>query len=134
MEETLKKPAVRGSLALLCCILWGSAFPAIKLSYQSLEIGPSEIGEQILFAGYRFFLAGIMIFIFYTLLGKKQEMKYKAGSLTTIIKLAILLTFLQYILFYIGLSGASGSQGSIISGTASFFQIIFAHYINIFIS
>ena len=127
-ERFFRHPLGMTISAITATFLWGSAFPVIKLSYQSMEIGPSEIGEQILFAGYRFFLAGIMIFIFYTLLGKKQEMKYKTGSFTTIMKLALLLTFLQYILFYIGLSGASGSQGSIISGTASFFQIIFAHY------
>ena len=45
---------------IYCCnssnFLWGSAFPFIKLSYAELGIQPQEVGEQILFAGYRFLL------------------------------------------------------------------------------
>ena len=39
-------------------LLWGSAYPFIKLSYAHLHIGSSETFEQLLFAGYRFTLAG----------------------------------------------------------------------------
>ena len=109
--------------------LWGSAFPVIKLSYQYLEIGPNEVGEQILFAGYRFFMAGIFIIAFYSLMGKKSDFKFQQSSLSTVVTLAVLMTFLQYFFFYIGLSRATGVQGSIIAGTASFFQILLAHFL-----
>ena len=128
-EAFFRHPAGMALSAILATFLWGSAFPVIKLSYTSLEIGPNEIGEQILFAGYRFFLAGILIFLFYTLIGRKEEMKFQPSSWKLITILALLMTFFQYLFFYIGLSGATGTQGSIISGTASFFQIIFAHFL-----
>lgn len=128
-EAFFRHPLGMALSAIVATFLWGSAFPVIKLSYQYLDIGPNEVGEQILFAGYRFFLSGLLIFIFFTLLGKKKEMKFTKSSLPVVIKIAILMTFLQYFFFYIGMSTATGIQGSIISGTASFFQIIFAHFL-----
>ncbi|MGN1385299.1 MAG: DMT family transporter [Bacillus sp. (in: firmicutes)] len=128
-EAFFRHPLGMALSVIAATFLWGSAFPVIKLSYQYLEIGPNEVGEQILFAGYRFFLAGIFIMAFYALIGKKADFKIQKSSLSTILTLAVLMTFLQYFFFYIGLSRATGVQGSIIAGTASFFQIIFAHFL-----
>ena len=106
--------------------LWGSAFPFIKLSYSSLQIGPTEIAEQLLFAGYRFFLASLMIILVFASL--KRKMKFQRHTGLDLLKIGSLQTFLQYIFFYIGLSYSTGIQGAIIAGTASFFQILFAHF------
>lgn len=128
-EAFFRHPLGMAISAIIATFLWGSAFPVIKLSYQSLGIGPADVGEQILFAGYRFFLSGIMIFLFYLLLGRKKDLRFEKSSLKILIILGILMTFLQYLFFYIGLSQATGIQGSIISGTGSFFQIILAHFL-----
>lgn len=61
MEKTLKKTSVVVLLALICCALWGSAFPCIKIGYELLQI--ETVGSQILFAGYRFFLAGVFTWL-----------------------------------------------------------------------
>ncbi|OZM58346.1 EamA family transporter [Lottiidibacillus patelloidae] len=106
--------------------LWGSAFPVIKLSYEALDIQKTEIGEQILFAGYRFFLAALFIILFMILIKKRTFIKKE--NMKTLANISFFQTFLQYILFYIGLSLSTGIQGSIIAGTTSFFQIIFAHF------
>ena len=57
-----KDPLTRGpvvfGLALVSCLLWGSAFSMIKLGYRFLSIGGTA--DQILFAGLRFTLAGIL--------------------------------------------------------------------------
>jgi drug/metabolite transporter (DMT)-like permease len=108
-------------------ILWGSAFPFIKMSYSMMDIQPNEIGEQMLFAGYRFFLAGLLILSVFFLLGR--NMKLRKETILPIVKIGAFQTFLQYILFYIGLSYSTGIQGSIIAGTTSFFQIVFAHFL-----
>lgn len=107
--------------------LWGSAFPFIKLSYASLDIKPDEIGEQMLFAGYRFLLAGLLILILFLLL--KRNMKFRTETTKPLLKIGLFQTFLQYVLFYIGLSYSTGIQGSIIAGTTSFFQILLAHFL-----
>lgn len=126
-ESFFRHPIGMALSAVFATFLWGSAFPVIKISYEYLDIRPNEIGEQILFAGYRFFLSAIMIFIFYMLLGRKKEFVFQKKSIPSIMAIGILVTFGQYLFFYIGLSGATGIQGSIISGTGSFFQIILAH-------
>ena len=37
--------------AMVCCALWGSAFPCIKIGYQMFGILGDQVGTQILFAG-----------------------------------------------------------------------------------
>ena len=108
-------------------LLWGSAFPFIKLSYKSLDIRPEEMGEQMLFAGYRFLLAGLLILALFLLM--KRDMKFKPETTLPLLKIGLFQTFLQYVLFYIGLSYSTGIQGSIIAGTTSFFQILLAHFL-----
>ena len=63
------------ALATLCCLLWGSAYPAIKNGYALLVIAPDDIASQILFAGWRFVLAGII------LLGAAVAMRKPAGAI-----------------------------------------------------
>ena len=66
--------------ALLCTALWGSATPFIKTGYNCLKVeGTPSI---MLFAGIRFFLAGIITVIIYSLIErkflypKKESLKY----------------------------------------------------------
>ena len=40
--------------ALFCCVLWGSASPAIKIAYELFRIGPSDTASRIMLAGARF--------------------------------------------------------------------------------
>ncbi|MDM5153265.1 DMT family transporter [Bacillus sp. DX1.1] len=113
--------------ALAATFLWGSAFPFIKLSYTELGIQPHEVGEQILFAGYRFFLSGVMLLFFFKALGK--NMYFKKETTKQLVQIGLFQTFLQYVCFYIGMSYSSGIEGAVISGTSSFFQILMAHFL-----
>jgi len=106
--------------------LWGSAFPVIKSSYVELGIGADDLFQQMLFAGYRFSLAALLIFGLMTAL--RKPVAYRGGTWRGIGKIALFQTFMQYICFYIGISMSSGIQGSIIAGTTSFFQIAIAHF------
>lgn len=111
-------------LALFTCFLWGSAFPAIKKGYIAFHI--EDTGSQILFAGYRFFLAGILTLILVSILEKKL-VTIKLSSAPSILLQGILQTTLQYVCFYIGLSNTTATKGSIINGANVFFSIIAAH-------
>ncbi|MCP1122194.1 DMT family transporter [Bacillus sp. 3103sda1] len=113
--------------ALSATFLWGSAFPFIKLSYVQLDIQPHEVGEQILFAGYRFFIAGLMLLFFLKVLGK--NVSFQKGTAKQLVQIGLFQTFLQYICFYIGMSYSTGIEGAVISGTSSFFQILLAHFL-----
>ncbi|MBP3260833.1 DMT family transporter [Pseudobutyrivibrio sp.] len=124
-KTILKNKIVVCGLAILCCLLWGSAFPSIKIGYELFEIESSDSMSQILFAGIRFFLAGILAIIFGSILQKKF-LYPKKQSWGMVCKLSIFQTVLQYFFFYMGLAHASGVKSSIINGMSTFFAILLA--------
>lgn len=124
-EEYLKKTAIVCILAILCCTLWGSAFPAIKLGYQYFEIGGNDSATQILFAGSRFTLAGILTILIGSTMSRKILIP-KKQSYRKILVLCLFQTVLQYIFFYIGLANTSGVKAAIINGSNVFVAIIIA--------
>ena len=67
--EWMQKPFVVWLGAMLCCFLWGSAFPCIKIGYKLWEINSLDTASQILFAGMRFFF----VFILAIVLGSVRE-------------------------------------------------------------
>lgn len=112
-------------IAMLCCFLWGSAFPCIKIGYQLFSIPSDSTGSQILFAGYRFALAGILVILSGSILSGRFLLPKKA-SVKSIFKLGLVQTFLQYCFFYIGLANTSGVKSSIIGGSNVFLSILVA--------
>ena len=50
--------------AVFCCVLWGSASPAIKIAYELFKIGPEDTASRIMLAGARFMIAGVMTIVF----------------------------------------------------------------------
>lgn len=114
--------------AAFCCLLWGSAYPSIKTGYLLFNIAADDIPTQILFAGYRFTLAGLLLLVVGWLSGKPigRLNRRQFGQLTL---LGLFQTSLQYVFFYIGLAYVSGANGSIINATGTFFSVIMAHFI-----
>lgn len=113
--------------ATLCCLLWGSAFPAIKGGYALLDIAPSDIASQMLFAGYRFALAGLALLLYAGWTGR--PLMLASGQTRQVLLLGVTQTALQYVFFYIGLAHATGVKGSIMSSTSTFFSVLLAHFI-----
>ena len=48
-------------LAVSCSVAWAFAFPLIKIGIGDFEISPGDTGSKTLFAGIRFFAAGITV-------------------------------------------------------------------------
>jgi drug/metabolite transporter (DMT)-like permease len=115
-------------LALFSCLLWGSAFPCIKIGYKMLHINSKDVYKQITFAGFRFFIASLMVIVFATIF-KRDEMKVAKNKWLSIFIIGIFQTTVQYIFFYVGLSNTTGVKGSIIASTTAFFTILIAHFI-----
>lgn len=113
-------------LALICCALWGSAFPCVKIGYKMLSI--TTTGSQILFAGYRFFLAGIMTLMAASIM-ERRVVTIKKTSFPYIFGQGVIQTTAQYICFYIGMAHTTGSKGSVINASNAFFAIITAHFL-----
>lgn len=124
-RSTFNNKIVVFLLAILCCLLWGSAFPCIKIGYALFGIESSDVMSQILFAGTRFFLAGILTIIFGSLIQKKF-LYPKKESARLIIHLSLFQTIIQYFFFYIGLAHSTGVKSSIINGMSTFFAILLA--------
>lgn len=125
MEKFLQKTAVVWFGALICCALWGSAFPCIKIGYRLFEIEAQDTATQVLFAGCRFALAGVLAIIIGSILNRKVLVPAK-NNWDKVLKLAMLQTVLQYFFFYVGLAHTSGVKASIITGLNVFMSILIA--------
>lgn len=120
-----KNPIIVMLVAVVCCALWGSAFPAIKMGYEWFEIPSNASATQILFAGCRFTLAGILTILIGSLLSKKPLMPGKT-SWKKIIILSFFQTSIHYLCFYIGLAHTTGVKSSILNGVNVFVAILVA--------
>lgn len=127
-ETILTNAWVVAVCAIISCALWGSAFPCIKMGYKLLHIDAADISTQILFAGVRFTLAGVLSIVFESLI-ERRVLLPKKSSLGNIFKLCLMQTVIQYLFFYIGLAHSSGVTGSIITGTNSLLAILIACFI-----
>jgi drug/metabolite transporter (DMT)-like permease len=115
-------------LATLCCLLWGSAYPAIKGGYALFQIAAGDVPSKLVFAGYRFVLAGVLLLVLAAWMRKDVlgPARRHLGSLTL---LGATQTTLQYIFFYVGLAYTTGVKGSILNATGVFFSVLLAHFL-----
>ncbi|TQI79403.1 drug/metabolite transporter (DMT)-like permease [Serratia fonticola] len=114
--------------AAFCCLLWGSAYPAIKNGYEIFQIAPADLPGKIVFAGYRFVIAGGLLLIFAFLQGKPIG-RLSRRQYSQLALLGLTQTTLQYVFFYIGLAFTTGVKGSIMNATGTFFSVLLAHFI-----
>ena len=124
----LTRPRAVFLLASLCCLLWGSAYPAIKTGYTLLGIARNDVAAQLVFAGYRFMGAGVLLLVFAALSGKalgglKRHQVLQLGAL------GVGQTSLQYVFFYVGLAHTAGVKASILNAVGAFFSVVLAHFI-----
>ena len=109
--------------AVLCTVLWGSAYPVIKYGYAVIPI--TTVADKLMFAGVRFMLAGLMVFCFTW--GKSRRVptipRHKLGG---VLLYGALQTGLMYILTYIGVANTTATKTSIITAASAFFAVLFA--------
>ena len=111
--------------ALFCCVLWGSASPAIKTAYELFGISQDDTASRIMLAGARFFLAGVMTILFGSIVSRRF-LRPKRGSLKYVCVLSLLQTVGQYFFFFMSLAYISGVRGSIINASGNFLAIVVA--------
>lgn len=124
-ERRMERTGVVFGCALICCLLWGSAFPCIKIGYGLFGIAQEDSTTQIVFAGLRFALAGALVILFGSLL-QRRVLRPKRGSFPLIFRLSLAQTVFQYLFFYIGLAHTSGVKSSIIGASNVFLSIFVA--------
>ena len=114
--------------ALVCCMLWGSAFPCVKVGYGLFGVDTSSYSSLILFAGIRFTLAGVLVLAFGSALQRKFLLP-KRKNIWRVAVVALFQTAMQYTFFYIGLANLTGVKSSVLNGLGVFFTIIAACFI-----
>jgi len=106
-------------LAIFASWLWSTAFVGVKIGL--------EYHTPLQFAGVRFFISGLLIFIFF---GKPsqfwKQVKINRGFVITI---SLVQIFVQYSFFYLGLNLVPGALGAMLIGSSPLFVAIVAHFV-----
>lgn len=127
-EKILTGKVTAVLLAVFCCMLWGSAFPCIKIGYRLLDIDGSDSFSQLYFAGLRFTLAGVLT----VLIGSVSEKRLlipRGTEVPKVMLLSLFQTIAQYTFFYLGLARTSGMKSSIITGSNVLFSMILSAFV-----
>ncbi len=127
-EKFFSKNYIVCICAILCCVLWGSAFPCVKTGYSLFHIDSTHAPSLMLFAGVRFSLAGVLVILFGSI-AKKKFLAPKPKNIWRVLLLSLFQTALQYTFFYIGLANTAGVKASVLNGLGVFFTIIAACFI-----
>ena len=114
-------------LATFTCLLWGSAYPAIKNGYAMFGIAQDDIPSKLVFAGYRFIFAGLLLLVMALIM--RRPFKLSLRKLGEMSILGASQTAFQYVFFYVGLAYTTGVKGSILNSTGTFFSVLMAHFI-----
>ena len=126
-QSLLSKQPVMIATALFVCLLWGSAFSAVAVSYQLLNVYVNDVFQVMLFAGMRFFLSACMIFAYAFAKGKSMKLNLQGLKLVAI--LGLLQTFTQYLFFFLSLRTVHPANGSILISFGVFITVIIAHFV-----
>lgn len=123
MQRLLQKKWIAMLTAVLCTVLWGSAYPVIKFGYAAMEM--TAVADKLMFAGLRFFFAGLMVFGFSWVKNRRLPTvpKNKIGG---VLLYGALQTGLMYIFNYIGVANTTATKTSIITAASAFFAVVFA--------
>ena len=127
-QKLFSKKWVVFATAVLCTLLWGSAFPGIKTGYCMFRIASQDTADQLMFAGARFLIAGILTLLISFFVEKKEHKKErrKQWPKGQIVLVAFVQTALQYVFYYIGMAHVTGVKGAILNGSTAFFCVVTA--------
>lgn len=107
-------------LAIISCLLWSSAFAGVKIGLQYTT--------PLQFAGIRFLMAGLIVFPL-AIRNNPSYFKILGKNLKIILLFAFLQTFLQYVMFYKGISLIPSAVAAIVIGSQPLFVAVVAHYL-----
>jgi len=127
-EQFFTKPIVVCLGSIICCILWGSAFPCVKIGYNLFGVNTSNVPSILLFAGMRFTLAGLLVIAF-ACISQKRFALPKKENWWRVLLVCLFQAVAQYVFFYIGLANTSGVKGAVLNGLGVFMTIILACFL-----
>ena len=93
-----------------------------------MQVDSADTASQIVFAGVRFALAGILVLIFASI-NERKVMIPDRTILKYAVPVCLAQTVCQYFFFYIGVAHTSGVKGAIITGLGNFIAILLSCFI-----
>ena len=122
-------PAAAIVLAAFCNILWGSAFPFIKMGYRLFEIDSADTPSILCFAGVRFMMSAALVWVCGLLLQRRPVPMPKGKVLLNCCGLGLWQTATQYFFYYTAVATLTGAFGGILNSVQSFLGVIVAHFL-----
>ena len=120
-----QRPAWVCLFALTAAVLWGWAYPIIKIGFQEWGITPDMTGSKMLFAGIRFAISGLIILA----MARGMHRSFRPARRLDwgfILLFALINTTFHYACFYIGLSHSEGSRAAILNSLSIFLVVMLA--------
>ncbi len=129
LDKIFGTPVFTVLLAIFCNVLWGSAFPFIKLGYRLFSIDSGNTASIFCFAGVRFMLGSFLVLLGSVLLQSRLP-KFPHGKVAAeCCALGLWQTTTQYAFSYIAVAMLTGAFGGILNSTQALLGVIFAHFI-----
>lgn len=122
-------PAIAVLMAILCNVLWGSAFPFIKMGYRLFAIDAADTASILCFAGVRFMLGALLVWVCGLVLNRKPLPMPHGRVLAECCALGLWQTAAQYFFYYTAVALLTGAMGGILNSTQSFMGVILAHFL-----
>ena len=96
--------------ATIACVLWGSAFPVLKITYAELGLTGDDTASRVVLAGGRFLLAALLLFALLKIVFR-QSIRLEKEYILPVLSLGIFQTGLQYFFFYNASAFTGGIKG-----------------------
>ncbi|MGN0984218.1 MAG: DMT family transporter [Gemmiger sp.] len=129
LDSLFSIPAAAVVLAAVCNMLWGSAFPFIKMGYRLFAIESTDTPSIMCFAGVRFMMGAALVYLFALLLQRRPPVFPRGKALVSSCGLGLWQTTLQYTFYYSAVAMLTGALGGILNSTQSFMGVILAHFL-----
>ena len=120
-----QRPFWVSCFAFTAAVVWGWAYPLIKLGFEEFAITPDMTDNKILFAGVRFTFSGLIILALAKAMHRPFAMR-KPSDWWFMLLFAVMNTTLHYSTFYIGLSFSAGARAAILNSLSVFLLVIMA--------
>lgn len=129
LDVLFSTPAAAVVLAAVCNILWGSAFPFIKMGYRLFRIDSADTASIMCFAGVRFMLGALLVFVCGCVMQRRLLPLPTGRVLAACCGLGLWQTGAQYFFYYTAVAYLTGAMGGILNSTQSFMGVILAHFL-----
>ena len=127
-EKLLTNRLVVFMIMLFLCIIWGSAYPIVKIGYDMLQIDKSHVPSIMMFAGIRYVATGLLLLIPGIIMSPKSFALNRAKQGCVLINTAFQVVG-QYYFYYIGLARTPGTRAAIINSSTVFIAIFLAAFL-----